>query len=479
MNERDMIEMTFFEAMTTADVRGENLMPTHSTSGSYVLDWFFWMGGARGKPASEIIQKFAAAYHEDHALALKALFNLRDVRGGMGERRTFRVAARWMAYNFPQAIKDNLANIPYYGRWDDVLAVAIETPAERAALAMIWGALSTGDRLCAKWMPREGKSLDKVAKYLMERFNMSPRQYRKVLAGNTEVVENLMCDDRWDEIEYEHVPSVAFSKYKAAFERHDPERFEEFLGDVEKGEAKIHAGAIFPHDVLGKAVLILGYGVVNRRAINAQWSQLPEYEAPGGTLVVADVSGSMTAGDALPLRVSVSLGLYFAERLPGPFKNIVCTFSQRPNFFRLPDAGIVEKARAVAGMDWMGNTDLEAVLRLMLDQATKHNLAAEKMPGNILILSDMQFDYCMVNADETAMQMMRRMYEEAGYQMPQVIFWNLRSSIGIPAKMNEAGVALLSGFSPSLMRNVMAGVADPLSVMMRTLNNERYDRVVV
>lgn len=470
----------FFDAMTSADVLGENLMPTHSTSGDAVLDWFFWMGGARNKSPEAIVRKFTRAYYVDRPLALRSLFHLRDVRGGMGERRTFRIVARWLAMYRPDDIQHNLHNIPYFGRWDDVLAVALQTPVEGEALAMIWAALSEGDRLCAKWMPREGKSLDAVAKYLMEKFNLSPRQYRKLLVKHTDVVENKMCAQRWGDIEYGHVPSVAFRKYKDAFRRHDEERFEEFLDDVESGKAQIHAGAIFPHDVLGREVLDSPHRVDAdaRRAINAQWSQLPDYKAPGGTLVVADVSGSMTSGDRLPIRVSVSLAMYFAERLEGPFKDIVCTFSSRPEFVKLPDRGIVAKAQTVKGMHWENNTDLQAVFEHVLCQAVKHDLPQDQMPSTILILSDMQFDFCTDNAGETAMQMMRRKYGLAGYEMPNVVFWNLRSSIGVPARATESGVALLSGFSPSLMRTVMQGEADPRSQMLRILESERYDRVV-
>jgi hypothetical protein len=330
-------------------------------------------------------------------------------------------------------------------------------------------------------MPREGKSLDAVAKYLMRKLHLSPRQYRKLLAGGTDVVENKMCANEWDEIEYSHVPSVAFRKYRAAFRRHDEERFDEFLDDVESGEKKVHAGAIFPHDVIGREVLERPFSVDpgERRAIEAQWDNLPDYKAPGGTLVVADVSGSMTTGDRLPIRVSVSLAMYFAERLEGPFKDIVCTFSSYPEFVKLPDRGIVAKAQTVKGMHWERNTDLQAVFEHVLAQAVKHDLPQEQMPSTILILSDMQFDFCTNNAGETAMQMIRRKYGLAGYEMPKVVFWNLRSSIGIPAKATESSVALLSGFSPSLMRAVMQGDADPRSKMLRILESERYDRVII
>lgn len=474
LNQKGEVKMTtFFEAMTTKDALTENLMPTHSTSGSPVLDFFFKMGGTRQLGEDDIVRMFLPAYAEDKELTTKAMFALRNVRGGMGERRAFRLVARWVANNDPQIIKDNLHNIPHFGRWDDVLYVCLGTPVERDALRFIWDALMDGDKLCAKWMPREGKSLDSVAKYLAEKWDISMREYRKLLVRNTQVVENLMCENRWGDINFGNVPSQAFSKYKRAFERHQPVRFNDFLDRVDSGEESIHAGAIFPHEIIRECLYSYEKG---HRAIDAQWNSLPDYEAPAGTLVVADVSGSMLGE---PMSVSVSLGIYFAERMQGPFKDHLVTFSANPKFFILPSGGVRDKALAVSRMEWGMNTNLEAVFDLILLKATVYNLAPEQMPGTVLIISDMQFDCCVNNGNQSAMEMIRSTYKDSGYDMPDVIFWNVRTSFGVPAKMSEGGVGLLGGFSPSLMKSVMGGVADPISIMLRTLSDPMYDCVVV
>lgn len=436
-----------------------------------MLDFFFHMGAMRQNSPKEILNKFLPAFAENPELATKAAFALRNIRGGMGERRTFQIILRWLAFNEPELVNANLHNIPHYGRWDDVLW-CLRTPCEQEALAFIWTALTTGDKLCAKWMPREGKSMHEVAVYLARKYGISRKVYRQILANNTQVVENSMCANRWGDITYSHVPSVAFKKYRKAFMRHDEDRFRKFLEKAMTGEEKIHAGAIFPHDIIKEA---LGYRVTSPEAMDAQWKNLPDYSAPGGTLVVSDVSGSMRG---LPMEVSVSLGIYFAERLEGPFKDILCTFSAKPTFFKLPEGNLVRKARAVKRMNWDMNTNLEAVFRLMLGNAKRYNLEPEKMPRNILILSDMQFDRCIKNGDASAMEMMRQYYDEAGYEFPNVIFWNLRSSTGVPAKMTESGVALLSGFSPALMQGVMEGQMTPMNIMLSTLNHPQYDRVV-
>jgi hypothetical protein len=463
---------SFFNAMTTADTLTENAMPTHLTSGSFLLDWFFHMGAMRARPEGEILLRFQRAFAEDRALATKSLFALRNIRGGMGERRAFRVILKWLAEHYPEIVTENMHNIPHYGRWDDVLAT-IGTPAEHLALSFIFAALMDGEKLCAKWMPREGKKNGRMARYLAKAFEISAKQYRKLLANNTEVVESLMCRNAWGEINFAHVPSVAYSRYRKAFARHEPDRFSEFIASVEKGEKKVHADAIFPHSVVSNL-----YSWSDRegwRAAEAQWKNLPDYGPPTGTLAVCDVSGSMSGE---PMDVSIALGIYFSERLDGPFKDMICTFSYQPEFVRLSGT-LQQKYQTVANAHWAMNTNLEAVFDLILRQATKHNLPQGQMPKNILILSDMQFDQCIRNPGDDALTMIRRRYGLAGYEIPQVIFWNLRSSIGTPAKADDSDVVLLSGYSPALMRSVLGGKVNPYQIMLDTLNHPQYDRVVV
>lgn len=468
--------MNFLNALTYNDTVTENAMPTHSTSGSYLLDMFFSMGGSRNLSDEQIRRLLTKAIAENTLLAVKAVFYNRDIRGGQGERRSFRIFFDYLAQVHPAIALKNIANVPYYGRWDDLL-VALGTPIESMALDYILYALKNGDKLCAKWMPRENKALGVIAKYLMKRWDLSPRNYRKLLAGNTDVVENLMCKNRWDEIVYEHVPSKAMNKYKEAFERHDPHRFSEFLGDVEKGEKQIHAGAIFPHDVISD---YYEYDSRQNRAIEAQWKALPNYMPKGKRIMpVCDVSGSMFTGNALPIRVCVALGIYLAERNVGPYQDHFITFSSRPQLQKIVGNSLYEKVRMLEKAPWQMNTNLEATFRLILDRAVNYNVPADDMPSTLLILSDMQFDRCVRTPDDNAMQMIRRMYEKAGYSLPQVIFWNLRTSSGIPVKYNEQGVALVSGFSPSILKNIFGGEIEPMKVLLRTLNNERYDRVVV
>jgi len=138
-----------------------------------------------------------------------------------------------------------------------------------------------------------------------------------------------------------------------------------------------------------------------------------------------------------------------------------------------------DKVKQLSTAEWAGSTNLEATFKLILDSAKRGNLSNEQVPDTLLILSDMQFNQCVQNHSESAMEMVRRMYEEAGYTLPNIVFWNLRTSHGVPVKINESGVALVSGFSPSIMKNVLNKDLNPLSVVYQTLDNERYSTVVI
>jgi hypothetical protein len=503
----------FKRAMTTNDALTENLMPTHSTSSSFILDLFFKMGGMRGK-SDEIINDFVKAFGENKLLALKCIFYNRDIRSGQGERDTFRNMFRYLCKYYPNIAKKNLIHIPFYGRWDDVLSVTLGTELENDGFDLIKYALLNGDKLCAKWMPRENKSqgvtAKKLASYIFadgrkvneQLFRSYLKSYRKLLAGNTDVVENKMCKNQWGEIKYEQVPSVAFSKYRKAFYKHDLDRFKLFIDKAIKGEVKIHASAIFPHDIIKPLVNFIiqnkyyfayqknnnysGYYRGSKElqypdkniidACSAQWKNLPNYfpNEDFYVLPICDVSGSM---DGLPMEVSISLGLYCAERNEGAFKNLVITFSKKPTFLELKGNNIFEKLLNFSKINLAENTDLEATFRLILNQAVKNNLSEEYMPKILLIISDMQFDYCTDNYNDNSLQMIDRMYREHGYKRPQIIYWNLRTSEGVPVKFDERGTALVSGFSPSILKQVLGGDLIPINIVLKTLNSERYERI--
>ena len=176
------------------------------------------------------------------------------------------------------------------------------------------------------------------------------------------------------------------------------------------------------------------------------------------------------------MEVAVSLGLYLADKNKGKFKDTFLTFSGRPQLLNL-QGNILDKIKQMVSSDWQMNTDLVAAVQKILNVAVENNVPQEEMPAVLLILSDMQFDRC-AQFDDSAMQMIARKYSEFGYTMPNIVFWNLNAADNVPAKFNEQGVALVSGFSPAIVKGVLAADLDnftPEAIMLKTIMAERYD----
>jgi hypothetical protein len=467
-----------FEAMNENTTRTENGMPTLESSMDSCVDLFFKLGGSRGKfKMLEPLLASAAAYDLD--LAVRILLWGRDVRHGAGERQIFKDGIRFLFdKNFIDEAEGNriCSCVPELGRWDDVLAF-FHTPSEQFALFMINKAF--GDEktkgLVAKWMPRE-KNDPQSARLIRDYMHLSPKAYRKLLVRNTEVVETKMCANEWMDINYEHVPSVASARYQKAFGRHDQIGYGKYIASLEKGEAKINAGAVYPYDITKSVER------GNTKVADEQWKALPDFLEGdnSNTLVVADVSGSMddpVGGNKniTALHVCISLAIYLSERNHGIFKDQFVTFSNRPSIQTLKGT-LTQRVNQLRRAHWEMNTDLQAVFELILLSAQRNRIGQEDMPSRIIILSDMQFDQCMRNSDNRAMQMINEMYKDAGYTRPDVIFWNLRSSNGVPVKFNESGTALISGFSPSIMKSVLKrGELNPIMIMERTVKVDRYN----
>jgi len=473
------------EALKSKNKETENGMPTNSTSLNNCLDLFFRSGAMRASSPIEINTLITKAFSEDPARAIKILFWVRDIRGGAGERRFFRVSMRHLSSLFPNKMSKVLPLIPEYGRWDDLVSLE-GTKVERQVLLIIEGALLNEDALCAKWMPRKGTFANKLRKYL----GWSPKQYRKKLVELTKVVETQMCAKEFDKIEYSKVPSLAMSRYGRAFIKNDENRFGEYVKDLldNKDGVKINAGAVYPYDV------IKGMRAGNE-ASQSQWNNLPNYmeENKERILPLVDVSASMTStcgGNLTCLDVALSLGLYISERNIGPYKDHFITFSGAPELQHL-SGDLMSRLQQLETANWDQNTDLSLVFDLILNQAIKHNISTEEMPTQLLILSDMEFDEAVdTNSgwseeisdwNPNAQEMISKKYNEAGYQVPNIIYWNIQSrGSNIPVKFNEDGTALISGFSPSILKSILSGSnINPLDIMDNTIFNERYDKIIL
>jgi len=474
---------TFVNAVVNQSARTENGMKARQSTANALTDLFFKIGAMRGQ---NVIPAWTAARVQDAGLAARIALWARDVRGGAGERKIFRDILVDLANTDQVRASDVMRKVPELGRWDDLL-VLVGTPMEEQAFFMIQCALEDNMGLCAKWMPRQGPVAAKLRNYL----GWTPKFYRKRLVELTKVVETQMCAKDWDNINFNHVPSVASARYKKAFSRHT-EKYKEWAAalvskdpEVAK-EVKVNAGAVYPYDVLKGMIghYRSNYNQDNLNHILAQWEALPNYVGDANVLPIVDVSGSMTSpaggynskSGVTCLDVSVSLGLYLADKNKGKFKDTFLTFSGKPELLNL-EGNILDKAKQMVDSKWEMNTNLHAAIEKILQVAIEGNVPQEEMPQTLLILSDMQFDQC-ARYDDTAMQMIARKYADAGYSMPNIVFWNLSAHDNVPAKFDDNGVALVSGFSPAIVKGVLAADLDnftPEAIMLKTIMSDRYD----
>jgi len=455
----------------------DNGMITNPTSLNKCVDLFFSIGSMRGKSKDKVVNLFNEAYNENPLVASKILFWVRDVRSGAGERQTFRDVISFLTTNSPQTVRKNIGLIPEFGRWDDVL-VLLGTELEDDMFSLIKTALSNGDGLCAKWMPRKGV----VANKLRKLFRTTPKQYRKMLVGLTNVVESKMCAKDWEKIDYSKLPSLASSRYQKSFNKNDNERYNEYKKCLQDGTAKVNAGAVYPYDIV-KSINMGGDTIVSEK----QWESLPNWMEGSveRILPVVDVSGSMGVEvggnpNLSCMDVAVSLGMYISERNEGSFKDAFITFSNNPQLQYLTGT-LSERIHQLRRADWGMSTDLEAVFNLILHQAKMNNVPEGNMPTKILILSDMQFNQATRRDSLGAQSMIEAMYEEAGYTKPDIIYWNLNAKGGnFPVEFDKNGTALVSGFSPSILKSLLGGKnMTPESIMMDTVNDDRYSVVTV
>lgn len=479
--------------------RTDNGALVHRTSGRALLDLNFSVSTMRCMSGTEIFEKFMDAYREDPAHALKWLFYARDVRGGLGERRLFRTILYYLISWEEEIVRNLIPLIPEYGRWDDLWCL-LKTPLENDVVEFVrkqfyldMEAAKEGKpiSLLAKWMPSMNASSKESKEYgmiLSKRLGTTPRQYRKILSSlraKLRIVERSMSAKKWNEIEYEHVPSRANLLYKDAFLRNDETRRKAYLESVKSGESKINAGTLFPHDIIHK------YGYVQHHAreddaVESLWKSLPDsVEGNGNTICVADGSGSMTAyvspkSQITCLDVANSLAIYFSERCTGEFRNQYITFSRNPQLVRFGERdSLLKKLKITRRHYEVANTNVEATFRLILDTAVSHHMSQEDMPKTILILSDMQFD-CAVsgNPNVTLFDHIRAEYESAGYKLPRLVFWNICGRTDtIPVRENDLGVALVSGFSTNIVRMVLSDNLDPYACLLAELDSIRYKPV--
>ena len=468
----------------------ENGADVKNTTDSALLDMFATIGSMRSRSEDEIIRKFELAFQEDPLGAMRCLFYSRDIRGGLGERRVFRVLLPYVAEKHKSELDKNLRLVPEYGRYDDLYSL-INTKLEER----MWDIIATQllkDKvnmqkcnpvsLLAKWLKKADASSQNTRKlgiYTAKKLGMSVYDYKRLcvkLRRYIDVVEQRMSANEWDTINYPAVPSRAMMNYRKAFARHDQERFDEYLNKVQSGEQKINSDTLYPYDIVEKIL----YGHEDNKVLEAQWNNLPDYvNGDVNAVVMADVSGSMYGR---PLATSIGLAMYFAERNKGAYHNLFMTFSQNPKFVAVKGETITQKIKFISRADWGMNTDLEKALLKILDVAIENQCSQEEMPKSLIIISDMEID----EADdqerrENFYDYVSRVYEKHGYKIPNVVFWNVDSRHDVfLADKDRKGVQLVSGQSASTFKNLIGCVdKTPVEMMYSVLNSERYQAIQI
>lgn len=487
----------------------ENGALGYETTGKALLDLNFEVSSLRNEDEDYIVKEFVKAYSENPSLAITWLFYVRDVREGLGERRLFRVCSKYLFstcnFSFEQ-INKYLHFISEYGRWDDLYSlVGVSKEIDTLITTVISNQLEEDIinysnkkpiSLLAKWLKSEKASSEEsriLAKWTREQLGMSPKQYRQTLSAlrtYIDVTEVKMCDNRWDEIDYSTVPSKASLNYKQAFKRHDEERYTEFIAKVNKGEAKINASTLFPHDIVHKYSCENNWWNIKTKdldeSLEALWKNLHNtVNGNSSTLVVADSSGSMIANinntSCTPFEIAHALAIYFAERASGPYKDKYITFSDTPRFIDLSNCDTLKaKLDTAYAHSEVANTDIEKVFDLILETAINNKCKQEDIPANILIISDMEFDDATeCDVDETLFKTIENKYKAAGYKLPRLVFWNINSRTKtLPVIQNELGIALVSGYSPNIAKMVMDNEVDPYKCLLKVLTSDRYKQVL-
>ena len=472
-----------------------------NTTSSALYDMFALGGAYRSRSDEDCILLFKQAYDENPVYALKCLFYLRDARGGQGERRFFRVCMKWLAQAHPEAAKRNIQHIAEFGRWDDLYQF-VGTKLEVEAMNLMKTQLALDVQcktpsLLAKWLKSENtSSADSRALATKTRkfFGMTPRQYRKtlsILRERIKVLERLMSAGRWDEIEFDKIPSKAGLVYRNAFARRDmiKAKYEAFAKDE---NTKVNAKTLYPYEVVKQAIACPDRSTLsdtNRLMVNKYWANLADYfnGATLNALAVVDTSGSMTwdgNGSVQPIDVAISLGLYCAEKAKGPFAGHYVSFSSRPQLIETKGVDFVDKVKRIYRTNLCENTNHEATFDMLLATARANRCSQADLPEHLIVVSDMEIDSGTYDYRsrwnrvpvETTMETIRHKWENAGYTMPKLVYWNVAARNNTFLMKPDDTVSYISGFSPVLFDQLMSGKTS-IDLMYDKLNSERYEAI--
>lgn len=513
------LNMLFYDNTLVDDKKclTENGAISNATTFNNNLDYFAKM--VRGIDEKNSIRLFSNAYHENKLLALKNLFHVRDIRGGSGERNIFRTQMKWLIENDPLVAQHNMKHISTYGRWDDIIVCFMKTELEQIMLNFICNKLNEdlsnskegkSVSLLAKWFPSENSSLDRSLKGVFRKvarnMNISYKDLRQVyitpLRNYIEIVETKMSEKKWEEINLEHVPSQAMKHLKNAFEKNCPQ-WKEYVENLETNKSKINTSTLNPHEIVGEYLKTIhgtgyGYGYTNLYddeievdiILEKQWENVVDNVKKmgsfGKSIVMSDTSGSMMGDNAI--KVSLALGLIISRCTNKAFKNLIITFESHSHFVKVPDETLLSSLQFLTNSQkfpWGGSTNFQCAFDNILKHAREYvypdktvGLKQEDMPEKLFVISDMQFNETS-NKYLSNYEKIKKKYHKYGYKIPQIIFWNVRANTkDFPVTIGDDNTALISGFSTSILKSVLEGSdISPLGVMLRTLEDERYNPI--
>lgn len=496
----------------------ENGDIAYNSTGSACLDFFSLCGGMK-RNVCALTKLFVKAYAENSIVAIKILFYMRNIRGGLGQRNSFRVLLKELGLYYPETAKQILYAIPKYGRWDDVL-ILLETSIKDDVISLIKtqiendkNAMEKGREvsLLGKWLPSVNASSKQSgvwSKKIISSLGMKAVEYRKLcsaLRKEIKIIEdNLRRKDY--SFDYSKQPSQAMLKYKKAFIRNDEERYKSFLNKVveqteklARGEeipaeekVKLNTKTLYPYQIVAPFLKIgywdeIGKNVSDEEklTLEASWKSLDRSVFDSKTIVVRDGSGSMYGwGSDCPINIATSLALLFAEQLSGPYKNSFITFSENPKLIQIPETcdTLERKLLFISQFNEIANTDISKVYELILNVAQSEHLSKDEMFERVVIISDMEFDSCVKGI--SSFEVWKNHFENAGYNLPEIVFWNVESrNIHLPVTQNEKGVKLVSGASANIFADVVSGdlkVVTPYEFMLKSLEPySEFDQVAV
>ncbi|KAH8123658.1 hypothetical protein FP744_10005812 [Trichoderma asperellum] len=388
-----------------------------------------------------------------------------------------------------------------------------------------------GISLCAKWAPSHGNFHDRhtciissIAEILYPRESLGSavststsrevylryarEQYRKdmsALRKHLEVVERHISANAFEKIKYDRVPSIAMKNYMNLFAKKDLDHFRGYIDQVAEGKARISGAVLMPSTLVKMATGLEIYAdrdleelkaaelmdrtikEIEAKAVDGQWKALVQRIKDSGTLssciAVCDVSGSMYYpafnDKTRPVDSAVGLSLLIAEVTEPPFGGKFITFHSHPEMISVDTTlTLSEKVEKMNNSEWGMNTDFAAVFeKLILPTAIENNLKQEEMVKRVFVFSDMQFDEAEENTKDrwssSSYERIKKKYEEHGYEMPELVFWNLAGgragyfgdedeedeegdeTAPKPVLAEEPGTALVSGYSQAMLKVFM------------------------